>query len=83
MEGKRITVYLPAGVHEEMREVAWGRRMSLSGYIVELHRVAIDSAKPIRPVGDGVKEYKPKPAKISDPAGDPYFKSYPKKGGKK
>ena len=36
-EGKRVTIYLPDGLHEEMKEVAWSRRQSLSLYIRDLH----------------------------------------------
>ena len=36
-EGKRITIYLPDGLHEEMKEVAWSRKQSLSLYVRDLH----------------------------------------------
>ena len=68
-EGKRITIYLPAGVHEKMKDTAWRLRKSLSGYIVDLYQnslVCADSVKPAQP--DKFESHKPNPPKKSDPA---------------
>ena len=69
-DGNRITIYLPAGVHEKMKEAAWRLRKSLSGYLVDLHRDSLacaDSVKDAQP--DKFESHKPKPPKKSDPAG--------------
>ncbi len=54
-EGKRVTIYLPDGLHEEILETAWLRRQSLSSYLADLHRAVManynetDNGKPFLP----------------------------------
>ena len=69
-EGKRSTIYLPHGVHKEMRDTAWRLRKSLSGYLVDLHRNSLGCANSVKPAQpDKFESHKPSSPKKSDPAG--------------
>ena len=71
-EGKRITIYLPHGVHKEMRDTAWRLRKSLSGYLVDLHRKEMDLVEAKKDLSNGPREmvaFTTEPPKKSDPAG--------------
>ena len=68
-EGKRITIYLPHGVHKEMRDTAWRLRKSLSGYLVDLHRDSLDYEGGKRALNYVDLREHPEPPKKSDPAG--------------
>jgi len=71
-EGKRITIYLPHGVHKEMRDTAWRLRKSLSGYLVDLHRREMDLVEAKEDLSKGPVEmvaFTTEPPKKSDPAG--------------
>lgn len=43
--GRRVNVYLPAGLHDEVREAAQARGTSISGAIVDALRDWLDDAR--------------------------------------
>lgn len=73
----RTTIYIPDDLVDEIKEAAWREKISVSGYLIGLHKES--SLSPIKMEGDNVPDYKKsKPAERL--FGDPpeIIKSYSK-----